>query len=92
MWLTAPFLRRVFDKDCKEGQGAQECPHERGVLHPPHPAVPVSGLRSLRARQVRENADKWQYCWLFEVGNMRNAHLKVVRKLWKEYGPQCSVR
>ncbi|KAJ3523691.1 hypothetical protein NM688_g8685 [Phlebia brevispora] len=34
--------------------------------------------------EVRENADKWQYCWLFEVGNMRNAHLKVVRKLWKD--------
>ncbi|OCH90914.1 mRNA turnover protein 4-like protein [Obba rivulosa] len=34
--------------------------------------------------EVQENADKWQYCWLFEVGNMRNAHLKTVRKLWKD--------
>jgi len=35
-------------------------------------------------KEVQENADKWQYCWLFEVGNMRNAHLKIVRKLWKD--------
>ncbi|GJE88817.1 mRNA turnover protein 4 [Phanerochaete sordida] len=34
--------------------------------------------------EVQEAADKWQYCWLFEVGNMRNAHLKIVRKLWKD--------
>ena len=38
----------------------------------------------IRYHQVQENADKWEYCWLFEVGNMRNAHLKTVRKLWKE--------
>ncbi|KAH9851517.1 mRNA turnover protein 4-like protein [Lenzites betulinus] len=35
-------------------------------------------------QEVQENADKWQYCWLFEVGNMRNAHLKTVRRLWKD--------
>ncbi|KAH9841814.1 mRNA turnover protein 4-like protein [Rhodofomes roseus] len=35
-------------------------------------------------KEVQENADKWEYCWLFEVGNMRNAHLKTVRKLWKD--------
>lgn len=35
-------------------------------------------------KEVQENADKWQYCWLFEVGNMRNAHLKTIRKLWKD--------
>ncbi|KAH9939816.1 ribosomal protein L10-domain-containing protein [Amylocystis lapponica] len=35
-------------------------------------------------KDVQENADKWQYCWLFEVGNMRNAHLKTVRRLWKD--------
>ncbi|KAL4249068.1 Ribosome assembly factor mrt4 [Abortiporus biennis] len=34
--------------------------------------------------ELQENADKWQYCWLFEVGNMRNSHLKTVRKLWKD--------
>ncbi|TDL22132.1 hypothetical protein BD410DRAFT_788825 [Rickenella mellea] len=34
--------------------------------------------------EVQENADKWKYCWLFEVGNMRNTHLKTVRKLWKD--------
>jgi mRNA turnover protein 4 len=28
--------------------------------------------------------EKWRYCWLFEVGNMRNAHLKTVRKLWRD--------
>ncbi|KDQ62498.1 hypothetical protein JAAARDRAFT_66206 [Jaapia argillacea MUCL 33604] len=33
---------------------------------------------------LQQNADKWKYCWLFEVGNMRNAHLKTVRKLWKD--------
>ncbi|KAL1744513.1 ribosomal protein L10-domain-containing protein [Schizophyllum fasciatum] len=36
--------------------------------------------------QIQENVEKWQYCWLFEVGNMRNAHLKTVRKLWKDSG------
>ncbi|GBE83117.1 mRNA turnover protein 4-like protein [Sparassis latifolia] len=35
-------------------------------------------------KEVQENADKWQYCWLFEVGNMRNSHLKTVRRLWKD--------
>ncbi|KAH7912550.1 ribosomal protein L10-domain-containing protein [Hygrophoropsis aurantiaca] len=34
--------------------------------------------------EVQQNADKWKYCWLFEVGAMRNAHLKTVRKLWKD--------
>lgn len=42
--------------------------------------------------QVQENADKWAYCWLFEVGNMRNAHLKIVRKLWKECVPRFHTR
>ena len=37
--------------------------------------------------QVQANADKWKHCWLFEVGNMRNGHLKTVRKLWKEWAP-----
>ncbi|RPD52375.1 hypothetical protein L227DRAFT_617868 [Lentinus tigrinus ALCF2SS1-6] len=32
-------------------------------------------------QEVQEHADKWQYCWLFEVTNMRNAHLKTARKL-----------
>ncbi|KAH8104735.1 ribosomal protein L10-domain-containing protein [Cristinia sonorae] len=35
-------------------------------------------------QEVQANADKWSYCWLFEVGNMRNSHLKTVRKLWKD--------
>ena len=35
--------------------------------------------------QVQSNSEKWRYCWLFEVGSMRNAHLKTVRNLWKEY-------
>ncbi|KAF8349367.1 ribosomal protein L10-domain-containing protein [Amanita rubescens] len=34
--------------------------------------------------EVKNNVDKWQYCWLLEVGNMRNTHLKTVRKLWKD--------
>ncbi|KAF5382716.1 hypothetical protein D9615_002914 [Tricholomella constricta] len=35
-------------------------------------------------QELQENAEKWRYCWLFEVGSMRNAHLKTVRKLWKD--------
>ncbi|KAF9649404.1 hypothetical protein BDM02DRAFT_1843202 [Thelephora ganbajun] len=35
---------------------------------------------------VQANIDKWKYCWLFEVGNMRNGHLKTIRKLWKDSG------
>lgn len=44
-------------------------------------------LPSLTAdfRQLQDNSEKWRYCWLFEIGSMRNAHLKTVRKLWKEY-------
>ncbi|KAF9561808.1 hypothetical protein CPC08DRAFT_634865, partial [Agrocybe pediades] len=34
--------------------------------------------------ELQANADRWRYCWLFEVGSMRNAHLKTVRKLWKD--------
>ncbi|KAF8919501.1 ribosomal protein L10-domain-containing protein [Mucidula mucida] len=35
-------------------------------------------------QEVQSNAEKWQYCWLFEVGAMRNSHLKTVRNLWKD--------
>jgi mRNA turnover protein 4 len=35
--------------------------------------------------QLQANSEKWRYCWLFDVGSMRNAHLKTVRNLWKEY-------
>ncbi|KAG2129142.1 hypothetical protein DEU56DRAFT_500220 [Suillus clintonianus] len=34
--------------------------------------------------EVQQNAEKWKYCWLFEVGAMRNSHLKTVRNLWKD--------
>ncbi|KAF8272176.1 ribosomal protein L10-domain-containing protein [Lactarius quietus] len=34
--------------------------------------------------ELQVNVEKWRYCWLFEVGNMRNAHLKTVRKLWRD--------
>lgn len=34
--------------------------------------------------ELQTNAEKWRYCWLFEVGAMRNSHLKTVRKLWKD--------
>jgi mRNA turnover protein 4 len=37
-----------------------------------------------RVLQLQENSEKWKYCWLFQVGAMRNTHLKTVRKLWKE--------
>lgn len=36
------------------------------------------------SEQVQANADKYDYCWLFDVGNMRNEQLKIVRNLWKE--------
>jgi len=35
---------------------------------------------------VQANADKWKFCWLFGVGNMRNGHLKTIRNLWKDSG------
>jgi hypothetical protein len=35
--------------------------------------------------QLQANSEKWRYCWIFDVGSMRNAHLKTVRNLWKEY-------
>ncbi|TFY83858.1 hypothetical protein EWM64_g148 [Hericium alpestre] len=34
--------------------------------------------------EIQDNCEKWKYCWLFAVGNMRNAHLKTVRRLWKD--------
>lgn len=35
--------------------------------------------------QIQEAADKWEYVYIFRIGQMRNAHLKTVRNLWKEY-------
>jgi len=40
--------------------------------------------KSAMITELQENSEKWRYCWLFEVGAMRNAHLKTVRKLWKD--------
>ncbi|KZV63490.1 hypothetical protein PENSPDRAFT_691611 [Peniophora sp. CONT] len=40
--------------------------------------------KSAQITEIQENVDKWQYVWLFEVGNMRNAHLKTVRRYWKD--------
>jgi len=37
-------------------------------------------------QQIQENVDKWRYLWLFQVGSMRNAHLKDIRADWKETG------
>ncbi|KAH7885302.1 ribosomal protein L10-domain-containing protein [Phlebopus sp. FC_14] len=34
--------------------------------------------------EIQQNAEKWKYCWLFEIGAMRNTHLKTVRNLWKD--------
>jgi len=42
--------------------------------------------KSTMIAELQANADKWRYCWLFQVGNMRNSHLKTVRKLWKDSG------
>ncbi|GJJ15729.1 hypothetical protein Clacol_010007 [Clathrus columnatus] len=35
-------------------------------------------------KQIQENADKWEHAYIFQIGQMRNAHLKTVRNLWKE--------
>jgi hypothetical protein len=35
------------------------------------------------AIQIQENIDKWDYLWLFEVGQMRNTYLKDIRADWK---------
>jgi mRNA turnover protein 4 len=40
--------------------------------------------KSAFLNEVQENTEKWKYCWLFEIGAMRNAHLKTVRNLWKD--------
>ncbi|KAI0338962.1 hypothetical protein BDW22DRAFT_1311255, partial [Trametopsis cervina] len=40
--------------------------------------------KSALMTEVQTNADKYEYCWLFDVGNMRNEHLKIVRNLWKD--------
>lgn len=34
--------------------------------------------------QLQEWADKYKYCYVFEVADMRNSHLKDVRQRWKE--------
>lgn len=38
-------------------------------------------------QKIQESAVKYRYCWVFEVGTMRNTHLKTVRSLWKECVP-----
>ncbi|KAJ8518112.1 hypothetical protein ONZ45_g4795 [Pleurotus djamor] len=35
-------------------------------------------------KELQDYSEKCKYCWLFEVGAMRNAHLKTVRRLWKD--------
>ncbi|KAI9573628.1 ribosomal protein L10-domain-containing protein, partial [Boletus coccyginus] len=34
--------------------------------------------------EIQQSVEKWKYCWLFEVGAMRNTHLKTVRNLWRD--------
>ncbi|KAF9468513.1 ribosomal protein L10-domain-containing protein [Collybia nuda] len=40
--------------------------------------------KNVMMKELQEHSEKWRYCWLFEVGSMRNSHLKTVRKLWKD--------
>ncbi|KAF8574315.1 mRNA turnover protein 4-like protein [Ramaria rubella] len=35
-------------------------------------------------KKIQESADKWDYLYIFRIGQMRNSHLKTVRKLWKD--------
>lgn len=35
--------------------------------------------------ELRENLDKYEHCWVFSVGDMRNEALKEVRKQWKRW-------
>lgn len=37
-------------------------------------------------QEIQENVDKWDYLWLFEVGQMRNTYLKDIRSDWKGTG------
>jgi mRNA turnover protein 4 len=36
-------------------------------------------------KEIQDNAEKWEYIYVFEVGDMRNGPLKDVRRLWKEF-------
>ncbi|KAE8537974.1 hypothetical protein D1P53_006041 [Cryptococcus gattii VGV] len=36
--------------------------------------------------EIRENVDKYDYCWMFSVGDMRNDGLKEVRAQWRGTG------
>ncbi|KAG8715127.1 mRNA turnover and ribosome assembly protein [Ceratobasidium sp. 394] len=42
--------------------------------------------------QIRENAQKWKYAWVFTVGDMRNAALKDIRSQWKGTGRMFCAR
>ncbi|QRW06457.1 ribosomal protein L10 [Ceratobasidium sp. AG-Ba] len=42
--------------------------------------------------QIRENAQKWKYAWVFNVGDMRNAALKDIRSQWKGTGRMFCAR
>ncbi|KIK16005.1 hypothetical protein PISMIDRAFT_279695 [Pisolithus microcarpus 441] len=33
--------------------------------------------------EIQESSEKWRFCWVFEVGAMRNTHLKTVRSQWR---------
>lgn len=35
---------------------------------------------------LQECADKWKYCYVFQVANMRNTYLKDIRVRWKDTG------
>ncbi|KAG8785777.1 mRNA turnover and ribosome assembly protein [Ceratobasidium sp. 428] len=42
--------------------------------------------------QIRENAQKWKYAWVFTVGDMRNSALKDIRSQWKGTGRMFCAR
>ncbi|KAG6377062.1 hypothetical protein JVT61DRAFT_1112 [Boletus reticuloceps] len=76
--MTRP-LTSIAHKGLKEDQGTQKCALERGahnIFNRPH-------RPNEKPRQIQQSAEKWKYCWLFEVGAMRNTHLKTVRNLWR---------
>ena len=44
----------------------------------------TKGQKTNLVKEVQENLEKWQHCWVFDVSAMRNNHLQTVRKLWKD--------
>ncbi|ODN84631.1 hypothetical protein L202_00538 [Cryptococcus amylolentus CBS 6039] len=50
------------------------------------PVRSTKASKQALVNEIRENIDKYEHCWIFSVGDMRNEGLKEVRAQWRGTG------